>query len=183
MFFNTTKVIAYKILYPVRLFFTFFTCSTFFLPVYRQDCYCGNCSDSTLCNSGGFCTSCGSTLCKQNKGITGLCCPTDISGSANTIVKLYVSSKILNIKTTRTGPNDDGDSLCRAALPAKVPVELIPYTLADFASFRSEPPTKKMGGSMNLLSVVRTLTMSVVQNDRESSDFYPALTFQSLCGE
>lgn len=92
---------------------------------------------------GGFCTSCGSTLCKQNKGITGLCCPTDISGSANTIVKLYVSSKILNIKTTRTGPNDDGDSLCRAALPAKVPVELIPHTLAVFAFFRSAPPTKK----------------------------------------
>lgn len=96
----------------------YYVYSPFSGTLWGQDCYCGNCLDGNPCNSGGFCTSCGSTQCKHNTGISGLCCPTDIGGSASTAVKLYVSSNILSIRTIRTGPNDDGDALCATAPPS-----------------------------------------------------------------
>lgn len=82
-----------------------------------QQCYCGKCSNGSNCNSGGYCTTCGSSECKHNTGITNLCCPMDIFGGANTAVKIYVSSNITSIVTRRTGPNDDGDGLCASAPP------------------------------------------------------------------
>lgn len=83
-----------------------------------QECYCGQCANNNNCNNGGRCTDCGSIECRHNTGITGLCCPVDILGSASTGVRLYVSSNIRSIRTIRTGPNDDGDGLCRTAPPA-----------------------------------------------------------------
>jgi hypothetical protein len=82
-----------------------------------QQCYCGTCSNGNNCNTGGTCTSCGSTQCKHNSGIVNLCCPMDIFGSSNGTVKLYVSSNITSIVTRRTGPNDNGDALCATAPP------------------------------------------------------------------
>lgn len=98
----------------------YYVYSPFSGTLWGQDCYCGSCSDSTPCNSGGFCTSCGSnqTACTHNTGITGLCCPIDIGGAANTALKLYVSSNISSIVTTRTGPSDDGDALCATTPPS-----------------------------------------------------------------
>lgn len=84
-----------------------------------QDCYCYNCAGGGTCtNSLGACTSCGSSQCVHNTGINGLCCPVDIFGSANTAVWLYTSVSIKSIRTTRTGPNNNGDALCATAPPA-----------------------------------------------------------------
>lgn len=88
--------------------------------LWGQDCYCGNCSGGSPCNSGGYCTSCGSgdANCRHNTGINGLCCPTDVGGAANTAVKLSLSSNILSVRTYRTGPSDDGDALCATTPPS-----------------------------------------------------------------
>ena len=83
-----------------------------------QDCYCNNCANGNPCtDSGGFCTVCGSSQCTHPVGINGLCCPMDIFGGAGTAVILRVSVAIQSIRTTRTGPNDDGDPLCASAPP------------------------------------------------------------------
>ena len=83
-----------------------------------QDCYCINCNNGSPCTDpGGFCTICGSSQCTHIAGIDNLCCPMDIFGAVNTAVALRTSAGIQSIRTTRTGPNDNGDLLCATAPP------------------------------------------------------------------
>ena len=84
-----------------------------------QDCYCKNlCSGGASCtNSNGGC-NCGVSGCLHPAAINGTCCPVDIAGPASTAVRLRVSSNVLSIVATRTGPNDDGDGLCASSPPS-----------------------------------------------------------------
>lgn len=95
-------------------------------------CYNSNCeSNGTPCinQATNACTTCANLeACYQNPsdpcphctGITGMTSRSgvDIGGPANSSVRMYVSSNIRSIRTIKTGPNDDGDSLCGAAPPA-----------------------------------------------------------------
>lgn len=65
------------------------------------DCYCKNCpSGAGSCNNGGYCTTCGNNEvepCKHKFAIFGN--PVDIGGcSANTPIKLYVSSTVKSVR-------------------------------------------------------------------------------------
>lgn len=84
-----------------------------------QDCYCKNlCPGSSACaDSSGGC-NCGASGCQHPAAINGTCCPMDIAAAANTAVRLSVSSNVLSIVSTRTGPNDDGDGLCAETPPS-----------------------------------------------------------------
>lgn len=102
------------------------------------DCYCLLCSDPTkgcdvgtnCCNDMGACRDCAPNACKHKTGINNMIKPMDISGPANTAVKLFVSSNISSYLVNWTGPktnrrgngcfneNNNDDHLCLSPPPS-----------------------------------------------------------------